>query len=179
MYFAQGLWTFVMQPIPLLVLAAVALTCWPLGTLLARARRCTRPAAALFVAATGVVVALTLTPNPPEPASYPHFLTLLHYEPGMLRAQILGPPTDPEQLANIALYVPIGAFARLIWPGLIRATLIGLLLTATIELCQYDIIGRAGSLTDIRNNTAGALIGALLTATALRLRTIRRVTTSR
>ncbi|WP_285690729.1 VanZ family protein [Actinoplanes sp. NBRC 103695] len=168
MYFAQGLWTFVMQPIPLLVLAATALTCWPLGVLVARRFRCPRAAAALLVAATGVVVALTLTPNPPEPASYPHFLTLLHHAPGRLRAQVFGPPTDLEQLANIALYVPIGAFGRLVWPSILRATLIGLTLTAGIELCQYDIIGRAGSLTDIRNNTLGALIGAALTAAAIR-----------
>lgn len=169
MYFTQGLWTFVMQPIPLLVLAATALTCWPLGVLLARWCRCPRPAAALFLAATGVVVALTLTPNPPEPAPYPHFLTLLHHAPGRLRAQVFGPPTDLEQLANIALYVPIGAFGRLIWPHIVRATLVGLALTASIELCQYDIIGRAGSLTDIRNNALGALAGAALTAAAIHL----------
>ena len=169
MFFAQGLWTFVMQPIPLLVLAVAALTCWPLGALLARWCHCPRAAAALFIAATGVVVALTLTPNPPEPAPYPHFLTLLHHAPGLLRAQVLGPPTDLEQLANIALYVPIGAFGRLVWPKVLRATLMGLTLTVGIELCQYDIIGRAGSLTDIRNNTVGALIGAALTASAIHL----------
>jgi len=161
MYFAQGLWTFVTQPIPLLVLAAAALTCWPLGVLLARRCHCPRAAAALFIAATGVVVALTLTPNPPEPAPYPHFLTLLHHAPGQLRVQV--------QLANIALYVPVGAFGRLVWPGVWRATLVGVALTATIELCQYDIIGRAGSLTDIRNNTVGALGGAVLAAAAIHL----------
>jgi glycopeptide antibiotics resistance protein len=170
MDFGESLWAFVQQPLPLLVFLAAVALCWPLGTALARRRRCSRAGASLFVSATGLVAALTLTPSTLAGGpDYPHFLTLLHHSPGALRGQLFGPPTDIEQVANIALYVPIGAFGRLVWPSVVRATLVGLALTAGIELCQYDIAGRAGSLTDIRNNTIGALLGALLTAAAVRL----------
>jgi glycopeptide antibiotics resistance protein len=41
-----------------------------------------------------------------------------------------------------------------------------MLLTLAIETCQYGIIGRAGSITDIRNNTMGAILGAVFAAAA-------------
>jgi VanZ family protein len=43
-------------------------------------------------------------------------------------------------------------------------------LTVFVETCQYGIVGRDGSITDIRNNAAGAILGALLAATAVRFR---------
>ncbi|MFG1608618.1 VanZ family protein [Actinoplanes sp. NPDC049265] len=171
MDFRESLWAFVQQPLPLLVLAAALALSWPLGAVLARRRRCSRTGASLFLGATGLVAALTLTPSTLAGGpDYPHFLTLLHHTPGALRGQLFGPPADIEQIANIALYVPIGVFGRMVWPSVTRATLVGLALTAGIELCQYDIAGRAGSLTDIRNNMIGAFVGALLTALAIRRR---------
>lgn len=170
MHFSQGVWAFATQPIPLLVLASAVALCWPIGVLLARRYRCGRLAAAGFVVSLGLIVALTLTPNPPPPGwpvvADPHFLTLLLRAPGLLRAQVFGPPTDLEQLANIALFVPLGFCGRFVWSSIVRSSLVGAAITVAVELCQYDIIGRSGSLTDIRNNTLGAMAGALIAAVA-------------
>ena len=56
-------------------------------------------------------------------------------------------------------------------PRIPRATLFGAALTVFVETCQYGIVGRAGSITDIRNNTLGALLGAI--AVLLVVRSIR------
>lgn len=167
---AAGLWDFVTGPAALAVLLVTALLAWPAGARLARRRACSRAAAMLYVVAVGVVVALTLTPNRPAPGVVevlpPHYLTQL----GDLRlvwSRLTAAPADAEELANIALYVPIGLLGRLVWHGAARATLTGAVLTVAIETCQYGIIGRAGSLTDIRNNSAGALIGAVAAAVVI------------
>jgi glycopeptide antibiotics resistance protein len=73
-------------------------------------------------------------------------------------------------LANIALYIPIGFLGRLVWRSAARAAGFGTALTVFIETCQYGIVGRDGSITDIRNNAAGAILGALLAVTAVRFR---------
>ena len=162
---AQALWTFVSGPAALAVLLATALLAWPAGVRIARRQGCPRLAAALFVVAVGVIVALTLTPSrtmsgvievPP-----PHYLTQID-DLLFVWSTLTAAPSDAEQLANIALYVPVGLLGGFVWRGVARATLFGLALTVAIETCQYGIIGRAGSLTDIRNNALGALIGALL-----------------
>jgi len=164
---AEGLWAFVTGPPALAVLAATAVVAWPAGARLARRLACSRTAAILYVVAVGVIVALTVTPNHPAPGVVevlpPHYLT----EIGDLRlvwSRLTAAPSDAEQLANIALYVPVGVLGRLVWRSAVRATLAGTALTVAIETCQYGIIGRAGSLTDIRNNSAGALIGAVAAA---------------
>lgn len=163
----EALWTFVSGPATLAALLATALLAGPAGVRLARRRCCAPVAAVLFAAAVGVIVALTLTPNRPgagEPPP-PHYLTQV----GDLRlvwSALTAAPADAEQLANIALYVPAGLLGYLVWHGPARAALFGLALTVAIETCQYGIIGRAGSLTDIRNNAAGALLGALAAALA-------------
>jgi VanZ family protein len=82
---------------------------------------------------------------------------------------IRGAATDPEQIANIALYVPVGLFGRFVWRSAIGAAAFGTALTVVIETCQYGIVGRDGSLTDIRNNAAGAILGALLGGVAARV----------
>jgi len=144
---------------------------WPVGRLIADRFGRPRVATALFVAAVGVVMALTLTPNYPGPVDFtpppPHFL---HYigDMGRVWAALTAPPTDPEQIANIALYVPVGLFGRFVWRSAIGAVAFGTALTVVIETCQYGIVGRDGSLTDIRNNAAGAILGALIGAVVTR-----------
>lgn len=164
---AGGLWDFVTEPAPLAVLAVVALATWPAARTLARRTGCGRPVAALFVLAVGVVAALTLVPNQPVPgvpvAVPPHFLTQVG-DPGLVWSLLTAAPADAEQVANIALYVPVGLLGALAWRRFWAGTLAGLALTVAIETCQYNIIGRAGSITDIRNNTAGAVLGALAAA---------------
>jgi VanZ family protein len=72
--------------------------------------------------------------------------------------------------------VPIGLVGRFVWGSAARAALAGAALTIFIETCQYGIVGRAGSFTDMRNNTAGAVLGALIAAGAAHVltRTARR-----
>jgi glycopeptide antibiotics resistance protein len=167
----DGLWDFVAEPATLAVLLATALLAWPVGRRIAGRFRCPRAAAVLLVVAVGVVVALTLTPSRPAPGVVevlpPHYLTEIG-KPRLVWARLTGAPSDAEQVANIALYVPIGLLGVFVRRSALRATLFGLALTVVIETCQYGIIGRAGSLTDIRNNTAGVLVGAVVAAGVLR-----------
>jgi MFS family permease len=154
-----------------LALVVTFVVAWPVGRLIADRVGRPRVATVLFVAAVGVVMALTLTPNYPGPEDFlpppPHFL---HYigDTHRIWAALTAPPSDPEQIANIALYVPVGLFGRFVWRSAIGAAAFGTALTVVIETCQYGIVGRDGSLTDIRNNAAGAILGALIGAVAIR-----------
>ena len=154
------------------MLLVTAVAAWPLGRLIANRLGRSRAAAVLFVAAVGVVMALTLTPNYPGPGEPtdmpPHFLQYLG-NPHMVWAALTSPPADSEQIANVALYVPVGLFGRFVWRTTIGAAAFGIALTVVIETCQYGVPGRDGSLTDIRNNAAGAVLGALLGAVAARI----------
>lgn len=167
MLIADALWGFVTEPAPLTVLAVTLLAVWPAARRIARRTGCRPFVAALFVLSVGVVVALTLTPAEPPPGvpvtAPPHFLAQVDH-PRLVWSLLTAPPSDAEQIANIALYLPVGLLARLVWRRTLPATLIGAALTVAIETCQYSIIGRAGSITDIRNNTVGALLGALAAA---------------
>ncbi|MCA2213298.1 VanZ family protein [Jidongwangia harbinensis] len=159
----EDLWGFVTGPAPLTVLAITLVVAWPAARWIA-GRTGSRPlVAALFLLWVGIVVALTLTPSDPVPVP-PHYLEQIGH-PRLVLSLLTAAPSDAEQVANILLYVPVGFLARLVWRRTVPAALIGLVLTVAIETCQYSIIGRAGSITDIRNNTAGAVIGALLGAT--------------
>ena len=155
----------------LAALVATAVLAWPLGRLIADRFRRSRAAAILFVAAVGVVAALTLMPNYPVPGDPtvvpPHFLQYIG-DVNLVWAALTSLPTDSEQIANIALYVPVGLFGRFVWRSTVRAAAFGTALTVFVETCQYGIVGRDGSITDIRNNAAGALLGALVAAVAVR-----------
>ena len=174
MLIAVGLWNFISAPVPLVILIATVLVAVPAGRRLAAWQHCSRVAAVLLVLMVGIVAALTLTPNPPEPGVIeilpPHYLTQLTH-PRAVWAQLTAPPADGEQQANIAMFVPIGVLAALVFGSIPRATLFGAALTVFVETCQYGIVGRAGSITDIRNNTLGALLGAI--AVLLVVRSIR------
>jgi glycopeptide antibiotics resistance protein len=169
-----GLWTFVAEPVVLAVLAATLVLAWPIGRRLADRLHCSRAVAVAFVVTVGVVLALTLTPSRSvdgsAPVLPPHYLSLLRHDPAVLWAQFTSWPGDVEQRANIALYIPVGVLAGFAWRSVVRASAFGMMLTIVIETCQYGIIGRSGSITDIRNNTAGAILGALFAAAATRLR---------
>jgi glycopeptide antibiotics resistance protein len=70
---------------------------------------------------------------------------------------------------NVAMFVPIGfLLVTALRDSVRRAVVGGLLLSATIECCQYRI-GRAADVDDVLLNTAGALLGALVAAIAVRL----------
>jgi len=171
MLIAVGLWNFISAPVPLVILIATVLLAVPVGRKLATWQRCSSVAAVLLILMVGIVAGLTLTPNPPAPGVTeilpPHYLTLLTH-PRVVWAQLVAPPADGEQQANIALFVPIGVLAALVFGTIPRATLFGAALTVFVETCQYCIAGRAGSFTDIRNNTLGALLGAIATLMVVR-----------
>ncbi len=69
-----------------------------------------------------------------------------------------------EFLANIALFVPVGLFVllllgtRLWW----LSTIMGFVLTVSIELAQRSIPGRVSDERDIVANTLGTLAGVLV-----------------
>ncbi|MEV8508798.1 VanZ family protein [Actinoplanes sp. NPDC051475] len=164
---AQSFATFIGNPVPQIVFAVFLVLAWPLSRLAGRDTK-RRWAAALFFVSAGMIIALTATPSYANAASAipPHFLTELDH-PGVIWAKLTAAPSDTEQLANIALYVPLGIFGRLLWRSTARATVCGFLLVLTIETVQYVIPGRAGSITDIRNNTLGAFLGAVAVSLAL------------
>jgi glycopeptide antibiotics resistance protein len=177
---AEGLWEFMIGPPALAVLAVTALVAWPVGRRLADRFRSRRAVAVLFVIAVGIVAALTLTPNfpeagVPEPLP-PHYLTQID-EPRVVWSALTAAPSDAEEIANVALYVPVGVLGWLLWRSVGWATLFGAMLTVVIETCQIGVIGRAGSLTDIRNNTAGAFLGAVFAAAVVWVMT--RISTAR
>lgn len=173
---ADELWNFITEPAALAVIAATLATAWPLGRRLSNRYQCSRAAAVLFVVAVGLILALTLTPNAPATGiplpQPPHFVYQLGH-PRLVWAMLITPPNDAEELANIAVYLPAGFLGRYVWSSVGRATGVGLALTVFVETCQYGVIGRAGSITDIRNNALGAFLGALLAAVIVHVRRYR------
>lgn len=82
------------------------------------------------------------------------------------------PASEPrEVLANLALFVPLGIYLRLLlnrwrWPLVILG---GAALSTAFEGAQFVLaLGRSDS-TDVVSNTLGAVVGAGLAALALRL----------
>lgn len=71
-----------------------------------------------------------------------------------------------DNTINVLAYIPLGfCLVRLLpraWYGWLLATLLGMLLSASVEFLQQFLPGRIASNLDILSNGAGALIGALL-----------------
>jgi len=77
-------------------------------------------------------------------------------------------PGRGDFVSNILLYMPLGYFGVLAtnprvaaWRRLALATLVGALLSLTMELSQYYDEGRDSTLTDFYSNTLGTLLGAI------------------
>ncbi len=86
----------------------------------------------------------------------PHFVTLEWYDVAL----------------NVLLFAVPTALAALLWPR-VRPwvwTLAVLLISAGIELVQYLALPRDASLGDVVANTAGAVVGALVSVVLLRRR---------
>jgi nitrate/nitrite transporter NarK len=164
------LWTFMTQPYTSVALGFAIAASWPLGRWLAPRRGRSRVIAALFALSAGLILALTLTPN--EPGRYSpfpaHYLTQLSH-PGRAWAALWALPDDREEYANIALYLPLGFLARHFLGSAAGAALCGMALTVFVETCQYGIVGRDGSLTDIRNNSLGTVLGVAAAVGAIRV----------
>ncbi len=73
-----------------------------------------------------------------------------------------------DRIANVFLYLPFG-FCLFLWlnarlrrlPALALATLLGAMLSLTIEVAQVYVSARVPSLTDLSLNTVGAAVGAV------------------
>jgi glycopeptide antibiotics resistance protein len=74
-----------------------------------------------------------------------------------------------EFLANVALFLPLGAllavaFARLPWWAIVG---IGFVTSVAIELVQLGLPSRFSTVSDVVANTLGTALGLLLTAATL------------
>ncbi|MFJ3958964.1 VanZ family protein [Arthrobacter sp. NPDC090010] len=72
-----------------------------------------------------------------------------------------------EFSSNIVLFVPFGAFLRLLSPPRIPGWLLmagGTVTSTAIELIQLVVPGRVTALSDVIANTAGTIVGVLLIA---------------
>ncbi|MDR1185935.1 MAG: VanZ family protein [Bifidobacteriaceae bacterium] len=93
----------------------------------------------------------------------------LNYPHGSL-AELLHNPVVVQTTLNVALFIPLGVFVRVLWDrGVVVATLAGAGLSAFVETTQltgvwglYRCAYRVFDVDDIITNTTGALIGALM-----------------
>lgn len=107
-----------------------------------------------------VVLVITLWPAPPDATSF----TWL--ERALAWAHRVGLPDavdvmTVEAVANVVMFVPLGVL--LPWAGRARpavAVLLGLALSAGIELTQLALPERHPTLRDVLMNTLGAALGA-------------------
>jgi len=83
---------------------------------------------------------------------------------------LLRNPAVAQVVLNVALFVPLGVFLRLVWRrGLVASVLAGFLVSLTIEVTQltglwgiYSCAYRWFDVDDLLANTAGAVAGTLL-----------------
>jgi VanZ family protein len=78
-------------------------------------------------------------------------------------------PGRGDFIANIFLYLPLGFFGSLAVAGsgrtlrrILLVTLTGGLLSATMELAQYYIVGRVSAADDVYANVIGTVLGAVV-----------------
>ncbi|MFT4110099.1 VanZ family protein [Propionicimonas sp.] len=120
----------------------------------------------LFLLATvslGGIVQVTLLRDPPNAACWE---CLTQWPLDRLISGQLGTDTA----LNIALFLPLGLFATLLWKAPFRVTGAAALLSLVIEIIQPLLGVGANDLADIAANTLGALLGAGLATTALLIR---------
>jgi len=114
-----------------------------------------RPAQAFTVLAVGLVLVATLTPGG---WSVPPSLCVL-----------CGSQSVADAVANMVLFLPLGAALVASGVSLPRALLLGALLSASVEVAQATIVsGRDASLGDLVFDAAGTLLGGGLAVTAPR-----------
>jgi hypothetical protein len=102
-----------------------------------------------------IILAATLTPTKEWEGAKDNVLCVLCGE---------GALTDA--LANVALFLPLGAALSLQGYTTVRAALFGALLSFCLEASQFVIPGRDPSLADFLFNTCGTALGSVLSRTA-------------
>jgi hypothetical protein len=103
-----------------------------------------------------VVLLLTLTPAPAPPDAGPVLIDL----------EIRGLRGFADSIANVLLFLPLGAAAAYRFAGWRRPVLGALLLSISIEVVQLALPGRFTSPSDVVFNTLGASLGVGLARTA-------------
>ena len=108
----------------------------------------------------GVVLVVTLWPDPPDPGGFGWLEQALRWWSG--RGLPGGDIAVVEAVANVAMFVPLGALipaATRIGPG--RAVAVGAALSILIELVQLAFLPhRVATWGDVLMNTLGAAVGA-------------------
>ncbi|MEU8132814.1 VanZ family protein [Streptodolium elevatio] len=85
-----------------------------------------------------------------------------------LAATLTSTPVDAfvQVGANLVVFVPLGFFLPMRWPGFAgvpRMALLGAVVSGLLETGQYVLdMGRVSSVDDVLMNTAGAAVGAYL-----------------
>lgn len=163
---AATIWQTLFHPAVLVMLIASAVLALPVGRWLARRYRCPRSVAVGFVVACGVVVSLTAAnvsmSGQVDPGRWwiPGYLRQLTYD-GFLYAELTSLCGNPEELANVLLFVPVGFLGCLLWQSALRTVAFVACLTLAVETWQ-SFIGRASSLGDLLHNVIGGTLGVLL-----------------
>lgn len=73
-----------------------------------------------------------------------------------------------DSLANVILFLPVGAALALLGGRPLPVALAGALVSLSIETVQYVLPGRHSSFPDVCTNTLGAFVGCLLVRSPLR-----------
>jgi hypothetical protein len=117
----------------------------------------TRPARALIGVATGAILLATLTPD------------FSSTEPPWSVCIICGDHGVADAIANVLLFLPLGVALAVAGVPALRTSLLGMLLSAIVELVQLALPGRVSSPGDVLFNGLGGLAGWLLTRLGPRL----------
>lgn len=116
-----------------------------------------------LAAALAFILILTLTPT--------HAQHEVHLRPFHDVVAAFDPTLDVLRLfgviGNIVLFAPLGAVLRFRGVALRRAAVLGLALSAAIEVTQLGVPGRTTSVDDVLLNTLGAVLGYLLAARSI------------
>lgn len=107
----------------------------------------------LAAASLGGIIQTTLLREPPQGPCLPCLTSW-----GLTR--LITGNLGTETALNIALFVPLGLFATLLWRTPFRVTGVAALTSLAIELTQPLLGTGANDLTDLAANTVGAFIGA-------------------
>jgi hypothetical protein len=160
----------VMQPAALAILGVMLVAAWPVGRWIAR--RYGRPPvlAVLYVAAVGIVLALTL-PVPILALRPRRAVGLLEQFTNvpLLGVEIITFGSSAEQWGNVLLFLPVGLLGALVLRSAARAAGLGALLSVLVEVWQ-SAVGRGGEVGDVLHTAAGAVLGAVCAAVVLRIR---------
>jgi VanZ family protein len=130
----------------------------------------TRPTLWLLAGAAAVAVAVVVfLPTSELPSEVVHVISRELHHAGAPRWAWA--PTLWERLLNVVLFMPIGFFGVPLRPrwGVWVWAVVGLMASLTIETVQVLMPGRDGSAWDVLTNTTGALLGALVARTGLRM----------